>query len=746
MPHDLLATRTVHLTEDYPQRSSSFRSKSNRSCRKSLLRILTIAILSGSGFLILGCSSHLPYYISIDSEGTASPDASHCVLPLDRIVKTVVEELPSDGIMAQDSVRALQRRFELSIAAAEFEMGVSSRRPEFFNNEADERLATRVHDQLTGRHCEPPSQETKQDGLLPTKLQMRQAGAQYVEPLKPGQPPAEFWIRQAGAKWMSTYSLDPADPDHSLKRFEEFVRSSQLVKKLANQPLRADESKERSTFIEHVGDEGSQWCGKPESSCKDQQSLYRVITVPDDLYAKKFPELINNIPLDTEPRRRHQHRIIMLGYHLPWDEDRTLIRYGVTFYFEDWLEPDIHTTKTQLLGYDLVYANEATPDPLDEQASSTARYKKPAETSLRKVAKAAWYWSGYPFSIAIGAKNAAFELTKLPFSVVAGLIAGRDTWNFPLQTLLNSYDTLAVELRPPQRGIATSVYRFFTETPLVGQVFQYNFGADLSEPDLLSDEPRRKIFLSRGIYGGHKWGQDTGLWSAFAREVYPTYTVHSPPYRHGTAVDVAWSMFNLSHGPAYTEARYILNNAEPDDRLYLAGHSGGVQRSASASRILWHHRYRVVKVLGIAGPSIGQAFVDLRYPEAFPVYLSSGEGANDDIVSRIGLVAGGFSTVLRYSILVPAKYIVGSFCLTVTRCRDTVYKHADRIGYSNADIVQVEQKPSSQHQTPLRVALGNRLIFDAYLRSEFATAFREDLARPMWPHRTDRPAAFDWEQ
>jgi hypothetical protein len=150
--------------------------------------------------------------------------------------------------------------------------------------------------------------------------------------------------------------------------------------------------------------------------------------------------------------------------------------------------------------------------------------------------------------------------------------------------------------------------------------------------------------------------------------------------------------------------------------------------------------------LGIAGPSIGQAFADPRYPEPFPVYLSAGEGANADIVSQVGLVAGTFSAILNYAVVVPAKYIVGSFCFTVSRCREAVYRHADRIGYSNADIVQVLRKPSSQHQTPLRLSLGNRLVFDAYVRSEFATAFREDLERPMRPNRTDRPAAFDWQQ
>lgn len=753
MSHNQLAGSADQLTNN-SLRPSVFRSNSNWSSRQGLTRLLTAAILSGAGFLLGGCSSRLPYYISIDSapNPTSSAQSAQCVLPLDQVVKIVVQDLPLDGLMAQDSIRAIQRRFELALALAEFEMGVSPKRPELLNNEHDMRLASLVHDQLTERQCKQRPEATEKGNLLPTKLQMRQVATDYLEPLKPGQPPAEFWIRQTGRKWMATYSLNPADPDHSLSRFEEFVNSSQLFQTLANKPLQADETEQRSAsidlpiiprwFVEHIRDDGaSQWCGKPESPCMEQRSLYKIITKPDDLYTKTLPDLIKHISLQTEPSRRHQHRVIILGYQLPWDEDRTLIRYGVTFYFADWLEPGKQSTITQLLGYDLVYANEATPAPRQQEET---RQQKPDQTPLwMKISN----WAGYPFSAAIGLKNAAFEVTKIPFSIGAALVAGRDPLNYPLQNFLNAQDALIVEFGQPRRGVAASVYRFLTETPLVGQAFQYNWGADFSEPDQLPLNLRRKIFLSRGIYGGHKWGQDTGLWAAFAQHVYPlTYDVYSPPYRHGTAIDVAWSMFNLSHGPAYTEARYVMENADPDDRIYLAGHSGGVQRSAAASRILWHHRYRVIKVLGIAGPSIGQAFVDPRYPEAFPVYLSSGPGSNEDIVSQIGLVAGSFSSVLRYGILVPAKYVVGSFCFTLTRCRDSVYRHADRIGYSNADIMRVEQKPSSLHQTPFRLALGNRLIFDAYVRSEFATAFREDLERPMRPNRTDRPAAFDWEQ
>ena len=230
-------------------------------------------------------------------------------------------------------------------------------------------------------------------------------------------------------------------------------------------------------------------------------------------------------------------------------------------------------------------------------------------------------FTGYPFSLVIGLKNAAFEIVKLPFSLIAGPLFGRDVYNYPIENIRTAWDALRVEanLEPqsqPRWGALGGLYRLLTEMPLVGQLFQYNFGFDRSEPDQLPPvaDARRKIFLSRGIYGGNKWGQDTGLWTLFARQSYPTYDIYSPPYRHGTATDVVWSMFNLSHGPAYSEARYVMDQATREDRLYLAGHSGGVQRSAAASRILRNFGYHVVKVVGIAGPSIGQALVDPRYP------------------------------------------------------------------------------------------------------------------------------------
>ena len=462
-----------------------------------------------------------------------------------------------------------------------------------------------------------------------------------------------------------------------------------------------------------------------------------------DLYTSLLDEIVQ-----VETNGQRDQRYFMLGYEIPWDADGTLIRYGVTFYFrqaapKNGESASESTHPVQLIGYDLTYANEATPAPFVELGTDGA--SKSSVEGPSPWQENPWRITGYPFSLVIGLKNAAFEIAKLPFSTIAGLLFGRDAYNYPIENLQTAWDAFYVEASTQtHRGAEWGLYRLLTEVPLVGQLFQYNFGGDRSELDDPSTNlSRRKIFLSRGIYGGNKWGQDTGLWTLFARQSYPTYDIYSPPYRHGTVIDVVWSMFNLSHGPSFSEARYIMDQATREDRLYLAGHSGGVQRSAAASRILTNLGYRVVKVVGIAGPSIGQALVDPRYPEAFKIYLNTGSGANQDVVSKVGSVAGAFSTLLDYTIIVPLKYTIGGLVFWE---RDRIYRIADRFGFSNATIVEVGRKTSSRHQTPMRLSFTDRLVFDAYIRNEFATAFLEDLERSDRPHQTDRPHAFPWSR
>ena len=701
----------------------------------------TAMVLAVSCLFTLGCGGrNLPYSIAIGNPdpNTAPPGKEQCVLRLDDIVKDVSQQ----HHVSEWTLRELQSKFEQALhTATRGSNGVSNCKDS--------------HGRLVAKEDYPPLEEVSK-------------------------------------KWLTTYALDATDPDQSLDRFREYLLSARIVHNLAKHQLFPDENKnDTSSLVEKTTMQQSQWCGalttesskplfpfitqtaqspSPETSKQDEQdttnrsansscltarSLYHVQTqVSQDAQTQHdlYESLLDDITKAEQSAMQRNRRYFVLSYEIPWDKEHTLVRYGVTFYFKDaapeGTEPDDGSyPPVNLVGYDLTYANEASPAPIPKSPT--------IETSPdNQTTENGWY-AGRPFAMVIGIKNAAFEIIKLPFSTVAGLLFGRDPLNYPVEILQSAYNTLSVEATAPLHGgpigsAGWGVYRLLLEIPLIGPLFQYNYGVDYSNPDPDIDTSREtlphKIFLSRGIYGGNKWGQDTGLWALFAKQSYPDYDIYSPPYRHGTVIDVVWSMFNLSHGPAYSEARYIMDHASTEDRLYLAGHSGGVQRSATASRILSLHGYRVVKVFGIAGPSIGQAIVDVRYPEAFKIYLNTKSGANQDVVSKVGVVAGAYSTVLDYAVITPLKYMAGGLVSWNPDYRDQVYHHADRFGFTNAVIVEVERKPSSRHQTPLRLSLSDRVVFDAYVRNEFATAFREDLERPGDAHEPDRPNAFEWRQ
>lgn len=543
-------------------------------------------------------------------------------------------------------------------------------------------------------------------------------------------------LENVSYKWLDTYAFGTANPDQDIERLQEYLLSIRLVEDLAErQPVRADESAKGTEGFEEETDRGlSQWCGDPgASNCSGKKhQLYKVIPVlstPDAIPQRN--ELVDALlkrVQSVKDKGDRDTRFFVLGYEIPWDTDRTRIRYGVTFYFEEGKEKGKNYTK--FMGHVLLYANEATPEP--RLAAKHGGEKEQTHSEL-KWWERGLYATGYPFALAIGLKNAAFEITKAPFSLVAGLLFGRDQFYlYPVQNFQTAFDAIQVEAgNLPSYSFFPGLYALITELPFVGQLAQLNTGPENLLPNSPDKEGRRKIFLSRGIYGGDKWGQDTGLWVAWASKEYSGYDVYSPAYRHGTATDVVWSMFNLSHGPAYNESKYVMDHAGRADRLYLSGHSGGVQRSTAASRILANHGYSVVKVLGVAGPSIGQAYVDTGYPNSFRIFLNTETGANQDVTSKIGLVARVFSTTLDWAVLAIPKYALGGLVgLRSDEAKQAFYGCVDRLGFSNAIITQVNRKPSTQHHTPFRLSLAESIVFDAYVRTEFATAFREDLELP----------------
>ena len=121
-----------------------------------------------------------------------------------------------------------------------------------------------------------------------------------------------------------------------------------------------------------------------------------------------------------------------------------------------------------------------------------------------------------------------------------------------------------------------------------------------------------KLFLTRGIYGGDDYSQNMALWVYYLKnppeEESPSYRfVKVIPYRYGSSVDIFWSLLNISHGNAYEMASEIVSdcNVHLGDSVALSGHSGGVQRSIEAARILNDDGIKVEKIHGIAGPARG---------------------------------------------------------------------------------------------------------------------------------------------
>jgi hypothetical protein len=576
-------------------------------------------------------------------------------------------------------------------------------------------------------------------------------------------------ISKRSSKWLAAYSLDSTDPDQDIERLQEYVRSMAHLKHvLSVQSLQPDPDP-KNIEIDECPFAGSLWCGSPNSptslECADKNnrlSLYKITSSLNTRYLAAHRENLQLEDPNTETAidqvlmqriatvagaGDRYTRFLVLGYQIPWDADETSVRYGVIFLFEEKRDaPETPSSRPGLerrrefIGHTLFYANEATPEPRIAPGSTP----KDPPLGWRNVV----YATGYPIAAIIGIKNAVFEVAKVPFSLIGGLVAGRDEfWRYPVQNFKSAWHILEVETTTrPRYGFLTGLLRLVGETPLVGQIFHVNTGP--AHPDfdkaVSNEKAKRKIFLSRGIYGGDKWGQDTGLWAAWMRYAYPDYDLYSPAYRHGTVTDVVWSMFNLSHGPAYNEARYVMQKAGRFDHVYLAGQSGGVQRSAAASRILSNHGYSVMKVVGIAGPSIGQAYVDGRYPNAFQIFLNTDPGANQDIVSKIGAVAYTYSTVLDWVVLGVPKYLIGGAVGIVNdRYRESWYRIIDHMGFSNAVTTQITRKISAQHATPLRLSLAEPIVLDAYVRTELANAFREDLNRPSLRHP---PKALDWLQ
>ena len=366
---------------------ASFSQLPKERSSEVLMRMLTATICA---LILTGCASDLPYSIAIGNPNPTAPipDREQCVLRLDDIAKDISQRYQ----LSEWTLRNLQSEFEKTL-----------------------------HERTRGANGVSNCKNSK--GQLVAKTDY---------------PPLE----EIAKKWLTTYALDATDPDQSLDRFREYLLSAKLVRDLAHQQILPDEE-EQDTYhlVEKVTRHQSQWCGaltaessKPffsffaqtakshslettnqgvsnvpstsaEPSCLNARSLYHVETslfVDSQGQHDLYETLLDDIVRIEHTATLRSNRYFLLSYEIPWDKEHSLVRYGVTFYFKE-VGPQNNTPPSKselpihLIGYDLTYANEASPKP-EPKTKTDATVETP--WSREEL----WRYTGRPFSLVIGIK------------------------------------------------------------------------------------------------------------------------------------------------------------------------------------------------------------------------------------------------------------------------------------------------------------------------------------------------------
>ncbi len=288
-------------------------------------------------------------------------------------------------------------------------------------------------------------------------------------------------------------------------------------------------------------------------------------------------------------------------------------------------------------------------------------------------------------------KNIFIE-KKIPFYKFDGFKAAREDWRNGVTAL--TYRHMVYK----KQGILATTQNLLGEIPLVGSVFDQWYKKDSGTAN--------KLFLTRGIYGGDDSAQNMALWANYltnppvqgcppGQSDSITPDIKVIPYRQGGIFDVFWALINLSHGYAYEMASEIVLkcNVNPDESIYLSGHSGGVQRSIATARILNDDGIKVKKIHGIAGPALGYAPVPCKETR---VVLNS--------------------KLLQDPVTETARFLRYLFLDFLTLNIDWVTD--DRTAGNNKD------KEYYKHKTPGFVDGKKRLKYDGYLCDNLKYLFR----------------------
>jgi hypothetical protein len=308
-------------------------------------------------------------------------------------------------------------------------------------------------------------------------------------------------------------------------------------------------------------------------------------------------------------------------------------------------------------------------------------------------------------------KNIFFE-RKIPFYKFDGFKAAREDWRNGVTALTYRHRVYG------KQGILATTQNLLGEVPIIGSVFDQWIGKNSGTAN--------KLFLTRGIYGGGDSAQNMALWADYltnppVQECPPDQSTRQSgsttpeetnrvntnnsfvkviPYRYGSGIDVFWALLNISHGYAYEMASEIVLkcNVNPDESIYLSGHSGGVQRSIATARILNDDGIKVKKIDGIAGPALGYVPVPCKETR---VVLNSKFG--QDVVTET-------SRLLRYISL-------GLLTLNID------WEIDDRKARNNRK-ARNKDGEYYKHKTPGFVDGKTRLKYDGFLCDNFEYLFR----------------------
>lgn len=346
-------------------------------------------------------------------------------------------------------------------------------------------------------------------------------------------------------------------------------------------------------------------------------------------------------------------------------------------------------------------------------------------------------------------KESAFELAKLPLNGFA-CAAGRDgerwksffgaSWT-PIANVceIGSHHIAVAVAQGGSTPFLASVWELFTALPVAGPYFSDY----LNDPWCSSSEaPARRnfsggagtaserdavaagaglatVYLTRGIHGGGTAAQGNALWLAQTRAALQAANgvqqprVEEVAFCYGTLVDSIWSLLNLSSGPSYVMANEIAKrephgaDAAPPIVAMLA-HSGGVQRAAVASRLLWRRDVFTELVYGAAGPSVGPA---AARPGAFGVVLGAGEFRRQDFTSQFSWVVAALERALVLPLELPLVGPIWQFSAPANGRYD---------GVLNADIYRTGASASFTHHNPGLVSESRRDTSLQYYGGELA--------------------------